>query len=351
MSEILRSRARRSLEDVELEPSVPQTLRDEGNGDIDAYSKEVLNALIKANLPPTPTNFSLYFDRLLENKSKRVREQINSILESEESNENESNMLLEQNLKQGFSSIKNILSITANLYKNLTLMTKILDQRKDEFKKTLDAQGKLGIAESLEIDIEKLNTILKTQNISIKNMYDETATIVKTVDTKTIFDNQYGIYNKRYLISKIEQECDQVEKFKHKSTLIMIELSKELKDSIRNDKAILLMTKTVARLLLKTSRRSDIVAHYGDGIFGMLLRHTDIECAKKASERLSDLVSNSTFFLADKELQLKIAIGITDVTNGFLPQEIIFSALNAIEKSYENPACDYAVVLKDITAE
>ncbi len=94
----------------------------------------------------------------------------------------------------------------------------------------------------------------------------------------------------------------------------MIELSRELTTSVNNEKAIVLMTRTIARLLLKTSRRSDIVAHYGNGVFAMLLKHTDIESAKKASERLCDLVSNSNFFLADREIQLKISIGITDIT-------------------------------------
>jgi len=86
----------------------------------------VLNALIADNIPPTPNNFSLYFDRLLENKSENLRRQIHSILELEENNDDENTILLEQNLKQGFSSIKSILTVTANLYKNMSLMTKIL---------------------------------------------------------------------------------------------------------------------------------------------------------------------------------------------------------------------------------
>jgi diguanylate cyclase (GGDEF)-like protein len=127
----------------------------------------------------------------------------------------------------------------------------------------------------------------------------------------------------------------------------MIELSKDLKQSVNNEKAIILMTKTVARLLLKTSRRSDTVAHYGSGLFAMLLKHTDIESAKKASERLCDLVSNSNFFLADREIQLKISIGITDITEKYSVEETVVSAMDAIEKAYENPKLDYAVLLRD----
>jgi len=178
-------------------------------------------------------------------------------------------------------------------------------------------------------------------------MYDATASIIKTVESETIFDNQYGVYNKRYLLSKIEKEISLIEQFKHKSSLIFIELSRDLKNEIKNEKAITLMTRTIARLLLKTSRRSDIVAHYGNGKFAMLLKHTDLESAKKASERLSDLVSNSNFFLADREIPLKISIGITDIDTVHTVDETVVSALKGMEHAYELKDVDYAVSLKD----
>ena len=349
MAGALKSRSRRNIKNVQPSTEVSANTRSESvepEGDLETYSKEVLNELIKDGLPPTPNNFSLYFDRLLEDKSQNTRSEIISIMELEESNEDEGSILLEQSLKQGFSSVKNILGVSANLYKNMSLMTKILEKRKEELKSSNEV-GALRVAESLEGDITKLNSIVKKQSSNLKTMYDETAKIIKNVENETIFDNQYGVYNKRNLITKIDQEIGLINKFKHKSSLIMIELSRELKDSVKNDKAIMLMTKTIARLLLKTSRRSDTVAHYGDGVFAMLLKHTDIESAKKAAERLSELVSNSNFFLADREIQLKISIGITDITETNSVEEIIVSSLNGIEKAYQNPKLDFAVLLRN----
>jgi diguanylate cyclase (GGDEF)-like protein len=126
----------------------------------------------------------------------------------------------------------------------------------------------------------------------------------------------------------------------------MIELSRELKEDVENQKAITLMTRTIARLLLKTSRRSDTVAHYGHGIFAMLLKHTDIESAKKASERLCDLVSNSNFFLSDREILLKISIGVTSIDSNYSVEEIVVSAIEGIEKAYLDKSSDYAVSLR-----
>lgn len=321
----------------------------EPSSDLEIYAKEVLTALITDNLPPTPNNFSLYFDRLLEDKSENLRKQILSMLELEENNDDENTIALEQNLKQGFSSIKNILSVTANLYKNMSLMTKILEKRRKELDSGDEEHSVESITQSLENDMSKLNEILKKQNNSIKSLYDETARIVKNVENETIFDNKYGVYNKRYLMTKIEQEISLLKEFKHRSSLIMIELSKELRKTINSEKAVVLMTRTIARLLLKTSRRSDTVAYYSNGVFSMLLKHTDIENAKRASERLCDLVSNSNFFLADKEIKLKIAIGITDISPKYSVEEIIVSALDGIEKSYKDKNSDFAVSLRKKT--
>ncbi len=354
MAEAGKKKKRRDLDAVMVEETPPAAQKppfkvlDKENpaSDTEIYAKEVLNAMIADNLPPTPNNYSLYFDRLLEDKSESLRKQIQAILELEESNDAENTIELEHRLKQGFSSVKNILGVTANLYKNISLMMKILEKRKHELEENPEIRDALKVVDNLENDVVKLSSILKTQTTKMKGIYDDTAKIVKSVENETIFDNQFGVYNKRYLLSKIKKEIDLIEKFNHQSSLIMIELSRDLKQRVKNEKAIHLMTRTIARLLLKTSRRSDIVAHYGNGMFAMLLKHTDIESAKKASERLSDLVSNSNFFLADQEIQLKISIGVTTIDPNYSVEEIVVSAMDGIEKAYMDKNHDYAISLR-----
>jgi diguanylate cyclase len=311
--------------------------------DLEIFSKEVLNALISDNLPPTPNNFSLYFDRILEEKSESLRRQIGSILELEDTNEDEQNLELEKTLKQGFSSVKSILQLSATLYKNMTLMEKILEKRRDEIKNipSLDAAGH--VLDSLANDVTKLSGILNKQVLHMKDLYGETATIVKQVENETIFDNQYGVYNKRYLLNKLTQESNLIEEFHHKSSLIMVQLSNATIALINSEKAKGLMVRTVARLLLKTSRRSDLVAHYGEGIFAMLLKHTDAHSAKLAADRLYDLVSASNFFLGDQEIQLQIAIGISELKPSRSTEEILVGTLDAMHSSNDEKKFHYVV--------
>lgn len=311
--------------------------------DLEIFAKEVLTALISDNLPPTPNNFALYFDRILEEKSESLRRQIGSILELEEDNQDDKSIELEKTLKQGFSSVKSILQLSATLYKNISLMEKILDKRKEEIKNIPSVSGASDLLLSLGTDVSKLSTILKKQVTHMKNIYDETATIVKQVENETIFDNQYGVYNKRYLLTKLEQERNLIDEFKHKSSLITVRLSKETTNNIQSEKAQQLMVRTVARLLLKTSRRSDIVAHYGEGVFAMVLKHTDIESAKRASERLYDLVASSNFFLAEQEIQLRIAIGVAELQAALGVEQTLMCTLNAMEGADNDSKLRYMV--------
>jgi diguanylate cyclase len=311
--------------------------------DLEIFAKEVLNALISDNLPPTPNNFALYFDRILEDKSESLRRQIGSILELEEDNHEDTSIELEKILKQGFSSVKSILQLSATLYKNISLMEKILEKRQEEMKDIPSLNGANDLIASLGDDVGKLSSILKKQVSHMKIIYDETATIVKQVENETIFDNQFGVYNKRFLISKLEQECHLIEEFKHKSSLITVRLAKTSGDTAQSEKAQQLMIRTVARLLLKTSRRSDIVAHYGGGVFAMVLKHTDIESAKRASDRLFDLVSSSNFFISEQEIQLRIAIGVTELSAVRGVDQTLICTIEAMDAAENNPKLHYMV--------
>lgn len=311
--------------------------------DLEIFAKEVLNALIMDNLPPSPNNFALYFDRILEDKSDSLRHQIGSILELEESNEDEQNVELEKTLKQGFSSIKSILQLSSTLYKNMTLMEKILDKRKEEIKSTPSLAVANDLLTSLGGDIGKLGTILKKQVSHMKDLYNETATIVRQVENETIFDDQFGVYNKRYLVSKLTQESHMMVEFRHKSSLIFVKLSNATLSQITSDKAKQLMVRTVARLLLKTSRRSDTVAHYGDGVFAMLLKHTDIESGKRAADRLYELVSSTNFFLGEQEITLRIAIGVAEINPERSVEQLLVCTLDAMEAANNEPKNNYAI--------
>lgn len=319
----------------------------EPTSDVDRFSREVIDALIKDSLPATPNNFNAYFERLLDEKPEAIKKQISQILEYENENEDEKHLEFEKSLKQGFTSIKNILHLTVNLYKNMNLMDKILDKKKSEIEVTQSAAGIRNIINGLSTDVQKLNTIVKKQVDTMKDLYDETAEVVKSVEQESIFDEQLGVYNKRHLLNKLDQEINLIKQFNHKSSLITVGFGKAMAPVLANEKAKMLMIRTVSRILMKTSRRSDIVAHYGNGVFAMLLKHSDMKSAELASDRLCNNVSNTNFFLGGREIKLKINVGVANVKVDREKEETIVAALDAMKTAIEDGQINYSVSLED----
>jgi diguanylate cyclase len=321
--------------DAPAMPSVPDmgapTPMASPEGSLEKLSSQVVSELIRDGVPPIPTNFQLYFDRLLEEQSQEVQEEMHSLMELEDSNNDEQAMALEQKVKSAFRSIKQLLQISSTLYKNMTLMSRILSKRQAELGGFKDPDLKQ-VVKALQGDVSKLGTILDKQIRNMKEQYQSTASVVQEIEQGSVFDQQFGVYNKRYLITKLGFEAKQVEQFNHKSSLVTVSLSNEMRDLVPSEKAVLLMEKTVARLLMKTSRRSDIVAHYSQGVFSMLLKHTDLINAERASKRLIDLVSSTNFFLGEKEVVLSVNIGIANIAATRSAEETLLAALEAMKQ-------------------
>ncbi len=298
---------------------------------LEKLSSEAVSALIKDGVPPIPTNFQLYFDRMLEDLPEEVQNEIQAMMELEDSNNDEQAIALEQKIKGAFRSIKQLLQISSNLYKNMTLMSRILSKRQAELSQVKDPDLR-NVVKTLQADVSKLGTILDKQISNMKTHYQDTADIVKEVEQGSIFDQQFGVYNKRYLLTKLDAEAQQVAQFKHNSSLVTVTLTNEIRDMVPSEKAVLLMERTVARLLMKTSRRSDIVAHYSQGVFAMLLKHTDLTNAERASGRLVDLVRSTNFFLGEKEVILGVNIGIANISASRTPEETLLAALEAMKE-------------------
>lgn len=299
------------------------------SNDFEYFSREVLNKLIEDNINPTPHNFSLYFERLLEEKPESFRRKIGNIIELEQDNEDDINQILGTNLQKGFFSVKNLLKLNTTVYQNISLMNKIIKEKEKALSNSSTTEIS-DIYSSLNADVEKLKNVLNNQLSNMKVLYDETATILKNVDEQTVFDNQYGVYNKRFLIQKMNQELHLIKEFGHKSSLISLRLSKESISLARTEKELQIMIRTISKLLVKTSRRSDLVFYYENGIFVLLLKHTNITQAENACQRLYELIDSSNFFLSDRELNLKIVLGVVELNNKGTSERILSCALESM---------------------
>jgi len=308
------------------EPIVPQA----SNAELEKFAAQVLKVLGDENIPPTPTNFQIYFDKLLESKPTAFKKRINEFLELEGTNNDENHARIEREVKEGFAQIKNIMQVVSTVYRNLNVMQDIVKKRTDQLDTNPTALTMQNIIASFTTDLNKMLELTTKQIDLLKDYYQKTTTILQEVDNQSIFDIKYGVYNRRYLFKSLEDELKLIKNYAHPTSLVLARVKDSVLDSIANKKDRDTIVRNIAKLLLKTSRRSDIVAHFGDGVFAMILKHTDMTGAKKACDRISDLVYQTSFFVGTDEVDTDIELSITALDPDHSAEEFIASTLEGL---------------------
>ncbi len=312
-----------------------------GKTPLNQFASEVLAKIVEDGVPPTPSYFESYFEIMLQDKPFDFKKEVTEQLSSEDTGGDEKRAVLESKLKEGFNSVKDILQNVSVLYKQVLLSIETSKKRSQEARNINNPTAVQNFAITLTSDTEMLANFLSKQAVIFKDLYQKSANIIKEVETESIFDAKYGIYNNRYLYAQVEQEQAMTLKYGHSSALLFARLSSHVIESIGNEKGVSLVNKTMAKLFMKTSRRSDVVAYFGQGIFALLLKHTDPSNAARTAERLYDMMSSTNFFLGDKEIELKICCGIIGLDKGKNAEESVASVLTALRTCDENNSGAY----------
>ncbi|NOQ29665.1 MAG: diguanylate cyclase [Helicobacteraceae bacterium] len=309
----------------------------EATSDIELIAKETLEYLINKDIMPTPSNYSLYFDQVLGSKSDTIRIEIESILDLEEELSNEKNLEVEKALKKGLISVKSVLNATSALYKNIAVMSKLLKERYAELKNAHSSKDIAHVLKEVSEDIVKLSAVIKVQNSNVKEIHEDTLKSIKRIDDETIYDPTYNMYNKKYLMSRLRREYKAVKALKFESSFLLIEQDRNIGIGLNDrEDSKELINKNIGLQILKSSKRSDEVAHYGHGKFAMLLRHTNLQEAKKTAERLVKLVEATTLTIGSDQVKLKINIGVSAIKADKILEEDIVLALDELENASKN---------------
>ena len=307
----------------------------EPSTEIEVFAKKVFDKLLEENVYPIPYYYGIYFFNMLEDEPVEFKKSVMELIELEGSHELEEDLKFERQLKQSFKYSKELTQNSALIYKLSTL----LKEKNNNYLKEIENISSPQVFKNFILDFKKniefINKKLDLSLKTIKNLYAKNVTTLKEIEKETIFDSLYGLYNKNYFLRELKKEIAQINKFKHTSTLIVLKVKNDILNKLTSDKSKIIVNRFIAKILLKTSRRTDVIAHLGDGIFSMLLKHTDRIGAIKTSERLSDMISNSAMFIEGDELEVSIVIGISEIFTNKNEIEIldcVYKKLDEVEK-------------------
>lgn len=130
------------------------------------------------------------------------------------------------------------------------------------------------------------------------------------VQELAITDSLTGVFSRRYLISRLNEELERSHKFKYNFSFLMIDIDhfKEKNDRYGHlvGDAIL---REVSKSIKDNIRQIDLVGRYGGEEFSVILAETERNGARFAAERIRISVVNNIIKVYDEKLQVTVSIG------------------------------------------
>lgn len=166
--------------------------------------------------------------------------------------------------------------------------------------------------DDLEVEVKKRTAEL----VKARNRLQELSTT----------DELTGLYNYRYLIFSLESELERTLRYKRTLSLLMMDIDyfKSLNDTYGHQCGNVVI-KTVAQLLKRNVRRTDIVARYGGDELSIILTETDRERSREVAEKLKAVINGHAFKWQGKTLDVRVSIGLATV-----PEPGIVSAYDLV---------------------
>ena len=132
---------------------------------------------------------------------------------------------------------------------------------------------------------------------------------IYVLEVETITDPLLGIFNRRYLDRRIEEEILRAKRHELELSLLMVDIDnfKQVNDSWGHQVGDLVL-KHLTQMLATTLRHTDIIARFGGEEFVVLLPHTPELDASRLAEKLRIVVEQTPLHRIP-ELSVTISIG------------------------------------------
>ncbi len=148
----------------------------------------------------------------------------------------------------------------------------------------------------------------------------ENIRLYERIFEQSIVDPLTGLYNRRYLDSKLEEELSRTTRYKRPLSLLMADVNgfKQVNDTYGHKQGDLTLQE-IAKIIKASSRQTDIVARYGGDEFMILMPETTLENANVKGHNLTQEIASSKFtnlYSKNEPIRLSIAVGICQYPPG-----------------------------------
>jgi len=145
-------------------------------------------------------------------------------------------------------------------------------------------------------------------------------------------DGLTKLFNKRYLLDRLDAELKFAQRHKTAVSLLMLDLDhfKKVNDTLGHLAGDLVLS-TIAGALTRAVRNEDVVARYGGEEMAIVLRAIGLDAAAHMAERMRKVVESTVIPFEGKDLRVTVSIGIAEFPS--TPAKQIDELIEAADKA------------------
>jgi diguanylate cyclase (GGDEF)-like protein len=157
--------------------------------------------------------------------------------------------------------------------------------------------------------------VLTVSHLSYQTAHDIVR--IASLERDVIHDPLTGIFNRRYLDARLEEEVVRARRYKLELSTLLIDLDhfKRINDTYGHHIGDLVLRRTCA-LIARMSRPNDTVARYGGEEIVVVAPHSTSEAAEAFAERLRRLIAEESIDLPDGRgtIAITASIGVASLS-------------------------------------
>ena len=168
--------------------------------------------------------------------------------------------------------------------------------------------------------------------------------LYEQVEKLSIMDGLTGVYLRRYLVDRLQEEVDRAKRLDMRFSVSMIDIDnfKQCNDKYGHQVGDAVL-KEVAERLRTSVREVDMIARYGGEEFCIVLPETNKELAIAVAERLRKSVESAEIKAFDEKVKITISAGVAtypdDASSADAIMEMADTALYKAKRKGRNRVC------------
>jgi diguanylate cyclase (GGDEF)-like protein len=182
-------------------------------------------------------------------------------------------------------------------------------------------------------NLETIKALASYIAIALNNSQksEELKLTAKELELASNTDYLTGLYNRRYIIEKVEEEYVRQQRSSNKYSIIIsdIDFFKKVNDTYGHDCGDYILT-SIAKLLKSLLRKQDYIARWGGEEFFILLPNTDTNGAMVLTERMRKSIQDKKFIYNQIMISITMTFGISEYNDALKLDDTIKKADNAL---------------------